>query len=86
MDGYQVAEELRRRWSSDRLKLIAVTGYGGDADLHRGRRVGFDHYLIKPLDLGTLEKALASHHATRVTSPPIAPPSFRSCRVLASRP
>jgi CheY-like chemotaxis protein len=43
--------------------LIAVTGYGGDADLHRGRRSGFDHYLVKPLDIGVLEKALASSPA-----------------------
>jgi PAS domain S-box-containing protein len=64
MDGYQVAEKLRTRWSSDRLKLIAVTGYGGDADLHRGRSSGFDHYLVKPLDLDTLDKALAPRHVT----------------------
>jgi CheY-like chemotaxis protein len=64
MDGYQVAEKLRTRWSSDRLKLIAVTGYGGDADLNRGRTSGFDHYLIKPLDLDTLDKALAPRQST----------------------
>jgi PAS domain S-box-containing protein len=65
LDGYQVAEELRRRWTSDRLKLIAVTGYGGDADIHRGRRAGFDHHLVKPLDLTALQKALASCHASQ---------------------
>ncbi len=65
MDGYQVAEQLRRQWSSDRLKLIAVTGYGGDADLRRGRNSGFDHYLLKPLDLDNLAKVLSASRASR---------------------
>ena len=47
------------------MKLIAVTGYGGEADLERGRTSGFDHYLVKPLDLDILAKALSSFRVAR---------------------
>jgi len=58
MDGYQVAEQLRTRWSGDRLTLIAVTGYGGEEDHYRVRRAGFDQHLVKPVNLELLDKAL----------------------------
>jgi CheY-like chemotaxis protein len=58
MDGYQVAEQLRARWSADQLTLIAVTGYGGEQDHYRVRRAGFDHHLVKPVNLELLDNAL----------------------------
>ncbi len=58
MDGYQVAEQLRTRWSADDLTLVAVTGYGGEEDHYRVRRAGFDDHLVKPVNLELLEKAL----------------------------
>ena len=63
MDGYQVAEQLRQRWSTDRLKLIAITGYGGAEDHHRTLHAGFDHHLVKPVNLEALDKALADQPA-----------------------
>jgi CheY-like chemotaxis protein len=58
MDGYQVAERLRGRWGSDRLKLVALTGYGGPDVLHRARLAGFDHHLVKPVSFAVLERIL----------------------------
>ena len=58
MDGYQVAEQLRAKWSADEMTLVAVTGYGGEEDHHRVRRAGFDYHLVKPVNLELLEKAL----------------------------
>ena len=43
-------------------KLIAVTGWGQDQDRLRSREAGFDHHLVKPVELAVLEKLL---HTTR---------------------
>jgi len=42
------------------MLLVAVTGYGQDADRQRAREAGFDHYVVKPLEPGTLEKIVES--------------------------
>ncbi len=55
MDGYAVAAALRDA-GLDRAALIAVTGYGRDEDFLRSRGAGFDHHLIKPVDLAALQR------------------------------
>lgn len=52
MDGYELGRRLRR-WSP-MIHLVAVTGYGQDADREHSREVGFDHHLVKPLDFEEL--------------------------------
>ncbi|HWU91560.1 MAG TPA: response regulator, partial [Kofleriaceae bacterium] len=59
MDGYELARKLRERHGHDQLRLIAVTGYGQDADRARAREAGFDHHLIKPIALDALLALLA---------------------------
>jgi len=49
MDGYELARRLRD-WASE-IHLVAMTGYGQDADRRRSRDAGFVHHLVKPLDL-----------------------------------
>jgi CheY-like chemotaxis protein len=50
MDGYRIAQELRKQpWAKD-TALIAVTGWGHEEDRVRSRRAGFDHHLVKPVD------------------------------------
>jgi CheY-like chemotaxis protein len=34
--------------------LVAITGYGDDADRQRSNQSGFLHHLVKPVDLGDL--------------------------------
>jgi CheY-like chemotaxis protein len=58
IDGYEVARQLRRRIGGDVL-LVAVTGYGLEADRQRSADAGFDHHLVKPVDIGALERLLA---------------------------
>jgi CheY-like chemotaxis protein len=55
MDGYSVAAALRKS-GFDRLALIALTGYGRDEDIARSRAAGFDHHLVKPVDLAALQR------------------------------
>jgi PAS domain S-box-containing protein len=50
MDGYQVAEQLRREDFGKEVLLIAVTGYGQEEDRQRALSVGFDHFVTKPVD------------------------------------
>jgi CheY-like chemotaxis protein len=56
MNGYEVAERLRAQ--NPELRLIALTGYGGDADRERTLQAGFNDHLVKPVDFAMLEKLL----------------------------
>jgi CheY-like chemotaxis protein len=55
MDGYALARALRSG-GLGQATLVAVTGYGRDDDLRRSRAGGFDHHLVKPVDLTTLQQ------------------------------
>jgi two-component system CheB/CheR fusion protein len=72
LDGYKVARRLRQEPGLDDLLLIAMTGYGQDEDRRRSREAGFDHHLVKPVDLTRLEAMLAGTGlaARRVASGP----------------
>ena len=54
MDGFEVAREMRRHKRLKGVLLMAVTGYGHDEVLQRSAEAGFDHHLVKPLDLDAL--------------------------------
>jgi CheY-like chemotaxis protein len=64
MDGYEVARRLRESAGSEPLKLIAVTGYGEDANRAMSREAGFDLHTVKPVELESLRSLLAASHAT----------------------
>jgi CheY-like chemotaxis protein len=50
MNGYEAARRLRRaEWGRAAL-LVAVTGWGQQADRAASERSGFDHHLVKPVD------------------------------------
>ena len=57
LDGYQVAQRVRAALG-DRVRLIALTGYGQPEDIRRARAAGFDAHLVKPVDLKALERVL----------------------------
>jgi two-component system, OmpR family, response regulator len=59
MSGYDVARELRRSSSRERLELIALTGWGSLEDKQRAMDAGFDVHLTKPVDAEKLYGALA---------------------------
>ena len=54
MDGYQLAEAIRRDPGLRRTVLAALTGWGASEDRARSRRAGFDHHLTKPVDLDSI--------------------------------
>ena len=53
MDGYQFARAMRERLGSG-VRLIALTGYGTEADRQRSAEAGFDAHLTKPVDIDRL--------------------------------
>ncbi|MBS1213513.1 MAG: chemotaxis protein methyltransferase CheR, partial [Proteobacteria bacterium] len=59
MSGLEVARTLRSQYPSDRLSLIAVSGYGQEEDRRRAEQAGFDHYFLKPMDLKEIRRLLA---------------------------
>ncbi|MDB4940840.1 MAG: hypothetical protein JWP97_374 [Labilithrix sp.] len=63
MTGYELAGRLRSAPGGDVLKLVAVTGYGQDADRARTREAGFDAHLVKPVLVDTLGALLAGYRA-----------------------
>jgi PAS domain S-box-containing protein len=65
MDGYELARRLRAQRGASALRLIAVTGYGQDADRMRAQAAGFDHHLIKPITVDTLVALLAVEPVVR---------------------
>ncbi|WP_184211745.1 ATP-binding response regulator [Prosthecobacter dejongeii] len=58
MDGYEVARLLRQETWGRQALLIAVTGYGQEEDKQRAMDAGFDHHLVKPVDLTRLKSLL----------------------------
>ncbi|MFO0961025.1 MAG: response regulator [Isosphaeraceae bacterium] len=58
-DGFEVARLLRANPEFRRTLLIGATGYGSDRARAIAAEVGFDHYLVKPFDLGRLDQILA---------------------------
>lgn len=49
-NGYELAREIRAQPGGQRPVLIAITGWGQEADRQRAMASGFDHHLTKPID------------------------------------
>jgi len=62
MDGYQVADRLRKETDTRGLTLVAITGYGQREDRERALAAGFDHHLTKPVDAEALRSLVARGH------------------------
>jgi CheY-like chemotaxis protein len=65
IDGYEVARRIRRLPELENLLLVALTGYGQEEDHWRSRQAGFEHHLVKPVDVEELERLL-SQYATAI--------------------
>jgi CheY-like chemotaxis protein len=56
-DGHEVAQRIRASAHHDVL-LVALTGWGQARDQRRSVAAGFDHHLVKPLDIEQLRQVL----------------------------
>ncbi len=57
LSGYEVARRIRQK-SSGQVTLIAVTGWGQEADKARAVESGFDHHFTKPVEPAVLSGLL----------------------------
>ena len=72
MDGYALAVLLRRQHGAA-LRLVALSGYGQQADLARAAQAGFDLHLTKPASLDDLQRALAAPSLPAAAQPSRSP-------------
>ena len=54
MDGNEVARLLREQPEFAETLIVALTGWGQESDVERSQAAGFDHHLLKPVDLEAL--------------------------------
>ena len=59
-DGYQLAKKIRAAPWGGSIVLIALTGWGQEADRRRAFDAGFDYHLTKPIAPETVESLLRS--------------------------
>ena len=62
LDGYEVARRLRALKRERPLRIVAITGWGQEADRIRSREAGFDVHLVKPVDPSLLTSVLGSNN------------------------
>jgi CheY-like chemotaxis protein len=60
MNGYEVARRVRALPQGKDMILVALTGWGQDEDRQRSQDAGFDHHLVKPIDIRALQAVLVS--------------------------
>ncbi len=61
-DGLAVARAARKLTRAKVSTIIAITGFDDEETQHQAMDAGFDHYLVKPIDLDRLQKLLTEIH------------------------
>ena len=58
MSGYDVAQRISGKTGGPRPILMAITGWGQEADKQRARDTGFDYHFVKPIGEEALRNVL----------------------------
>jgi two-component system, chemotaxis family, CheB/CheR fusion protein len=58
MSGFDLARQIRKNPNNATTRLVALSGYGQDADIQASLAAGFDEHLTKPPDPDRLERLL----------------------------
>lgn len=59
LDGCEACRRMKEQAWSDKMILVAVTGWGQEDVRRRAREAGFDHHMVKPVDAQALMTLLA---------------------------
>lgn len=54
MNGYALADKIRKSLPATQLRLIALTGADGAPEEYEARASGFDYFFTKPVDFNDL--------------------------------
>jgi PAS domain S-box-containing protein len=58
VNGYEACRRIRQQpWSGD-MVIVALTGWGQEEDRRRSEEAGFDHHLVKPIEIDMLRRLL----------------------------
>jgi len=60
LGGLEAARRIRTLPRGEHVRIIALTGWGQEADRQRTRDAGMDHHLIKPVSLDALQSVLGA--------------------------
>lgn len=71
MDGYQIIRKIREDAVLKPIYVVALTGYGRDADRNQALASGFDLHLTKPIDWPTLVATLGKARPGRARKPAV---------------
>jgi CheY-like chemotaxis protein len=63
INGFEAARRIREQAQGRKLILVALTGWGQDADRQKSREAGFNAHLVKPVDAGVLANLLVEFPA-----------------------
>jgi PAS domain S-box-containing protein len=69
LNGYEACRRIREQARSEGVVIVAVTGWGQDADKRRSEAAGFDHHLTKPADPAVLQELLRTTRRRGTASP-----------------
>lgn len=62
VSGWDAARLIRGEpWGRD-LLLVALTGWGQPEDHQRSKEAGFDHHLVKPVEMAELRRLIREAH------------------------
>ncbi|MGH8030620.1 MAG: response regulator [Arenimonas sp.] len=58
MDGYTLARAIRALPGYATVPMVALSGFGSEADRVKSHEAGFNRHMLKPFDLADLERML----------------------------
>jgi len=70
MDGYEVCRRLRQTPGFEKTVIIANSGYGLGKEQDLSRDVGFDRYLVKPINLANVANLAQDIRNSRIEDAP----------------
>jgi CheY-like chemotaxis protein/two-component sensor histidine kinase len=69
LNGYDAARRIKEQPWGESMVIIALTGWGQEADLALSKEAGCDGHLVKPVDIGDLERLFTELVETRDARP-----------------
>jgi CheY-like chemotaxis protein len=64
LNGYDTARRMRQMsWGRDML-IVALSGWGQEADRAKSSSAGFDHHFVKPVDVAEIQRLIDRSRST----------------------
>ena len=60
LNGYDACRQMRQQAGGSARTLVAVTGWGQPQDVQKAKDAGFDHHLVKPVEMQALVRLIAA--------------------------